>query len=228
MAGGKIFLSKRRRGRKRRRRNAALVAYRPRAGINMPLPKQFKTTLKYGAIGTIDPGAAGTCAVNVFYLNNIYDVDYTNGLNDNQHRGRDELQSLYNHAFVIRQDIRISYGMTDNGVPNVIGASIQADNSADTLFLNYLENSATKYKLIGPNGPDTGQIKMTVYPHKFLGRKWDSTDLKNNAASSPTENCYLHVFASAVDGATDSTAVHLIVEMDTTVVFVEPKQPTQS
>lgn len=190
------------------------------------LPNGIKTTMKY-SMRTSLASVAGTPAVRVFSCNGVYDPDIT-GIG-HQPRGFDQLMNLFDHFVVIGAKATVWFQPADtNTVGSVCFISVQDNNPAFTDSRDYFEAANVATRAISQNGDNAHCLVSTINPSKFLGRSkpMADPDLKGSTASNPNEQCFFHIGQVGIQD--QNTTVYLQVELEYTVILIEPKVATIS
>lgn len=215
--------NRRRAFRRRRYRRAQRTFYG--SSITKPLGNKLKVMTRYSDRAfNLNPGVGGTCAVQVFSANGLYDPDITG--TGHQPIGFDQYMTMYDHYTVIGAKIRVFFENTDSTYSQLCGISIQDNATASTDSRVYIENGATKQKFMSVKGSSRDVVTLThqVGIGKFMGRRSILTedDFRGDVSSNPTEQVYFHVWASP-QAAADSANVNLIVQIDYIAILTEPK-----
>lgn len=189
-----------------------------------PVPLRFYTKLRYVGQIALNPTASVADALAV-HGNGLYQP-ISGG---HQPRGFDQLMSLYDHFVCVGSKIRVTYQPTDS-TNSTVGISIRDSATLSTSFSDYMEGGNVRSRALGESGSTPTVITMSTSPRKFLGRSKVLSDpeLKGSAAANPTEGFYYHLFADASDGSSDPGQIDCVFIIDYSVVFIEPKVPTQS
>lgn len=208
--------------RKRRRRRAVNVALG-----GTPLPKSFKTRLRYSEAVTLNPGTGGSASVNIMAANGLYDPNLT-GVG-HQPRGWDEIIPLYNHATVIGSRCTVEFINRDGAASQLVGIALRPSTTSEVDPNNYTEGQCVKYALLNATGGLDSKTMTYSFNNRFLGisSPMSTALVRNSSSANPTELATYHIFAANPYG-TDSGAVECLVTIEYVVVFTEPKTPTQS
>jgi len=165
-------------------------------------PERMTVTLPYVISGRVNPGVVAYTD-QVININNTYDPDNSGA--GHQPRGFDQWMTVYNKYRVSRLDVNIlvrqraSHGLNVRALANNQSASLGSDfNLAE--FTNHIYIGQT-----ASNTPPL-QRRLTFYPHKILGLPWQqyisAEETAGTATTSPSDSCFLHVVAQAVDQTT--------------------------
>lgn len=191
-----------------------------------PLPKVFKTKLRYSSSVQVNPGIAHSNGTHVFSCNGIYDPDVT--ATGHQPRGFDQLMPLFDHYRVLASRIMVRFFNQDASNPLIGGVAIRDGTTTETTLFNYTEQGTVRTIPIGTQDTSIKTIKMGIAPHKWLGLSYKDNSLKGDVSSQPIEQCYYHVFVASPNSAVDPSPVDLNIEIDYLVQFIEPKDLTSS
>lgn len=225
MAGGKIELviprgSTTKKTKKRRKRR-----FRPvNIGVKRsPLPRQFKTTLRYVDQIVLNP-TTGVNATYVFSANGLQDPNITGG--GHGLRGWTQLIPLFEHATCIGSRILVQACNRDTTYPQMVGVSLRAKPDVETSLNDYVEQSNVSYKMLPISGGPKDSVTYN-FNSKFLGLKPMDDVLRSTASANPTEQAYFHLFGASIPGI-DSAEIDCLVTIEYIVVFTEPKDVAQS
>lgn len=195
-----------------------------------PVPTTFATKLVYSDLNTLS-STGGLAGVHVYSANGLYDPDIT-GIG-HQPRGFDQLMALFDHYTVIGAKITIQIADSDATASQPFISSIALiDQSSVAVDQNdYLESGYCVFQAqSGSNIASVANLTMAVNPNKFLGRSAPLADsqLKGSSTSNPTEQCYFHVAAGPLVSGTTTGTIAYVSKIEYSVVFSEPKVPSQS
>lgn len=210
----------------RRRRGTQRSLLRQLSYTKSPLPKVFKTKLRYSTSVQINAFTSHTTGVHVFSCNGIYDPDVTG--TGHQPRGFDQLMPMFDHYRVLASRIMVRFFNSDATNPQVGGIAIRDSTTTESTLYNYTEQGTVKTVPIGTQDTSIKTLRMGVAPHKWLGLSYKEDSLKGTSSTQPSEQCYYHVFAASPDSSVDPAAVNLNIEIDYLVQFIEPKDLTAS
>lgn len=210
--------------RKRKRKTRAMTRFR---SMKAPLPTVLNTKLIYQGTVSLNPGAGGIAAVNVFSANGLFDPNVS-GVG-HQPRGFDELMPLYDHYVVHSAQCQVQMCAQDTTTPKQIGINLRDSSTVETDPNGYKESSYTTYKTCAYGGNQTVYLKKNIDVRKFLtrGNLMSDPECKGTVATNPTEQAYFHVWVAPID-TSDAGVEYVDVRLIFNVSFVEPKQPAQS
>lgn len=193
---------------------------------NGGFPKSVFTKLRYVWNGTLNPGAGGINAIQVFRANSVYDPDYTGA--GNQPRGFDEWMAVYDHFYVKRSKIKVTFHNGDGSLENIVGVALRDDFATEANPVDYQEQDC-KWRLIGRvNSSDNHCVIRKYYNYaKQNYSKYTDDQNKGSVAGDPSEVGYFHCFAGQPWGS-DSTNIYVTAEIIYDVLFTELKDFTQS
>lgn len=187
---------------------------------------QQKVTFKYSDFFSLNPALAGFASY-VFCANGVYDPNIT-GVG-HQPRGFDQLMALYDHFVVIHSKITATaMEATSTDKTNKWLALTLQDDSTPFAFSNDIfECRHTKWKPMYKDVP-VGNLTME-FNNGFLGRSKPLSDpeLKGSVSANPTETAFYIVYYGT-DGGDDPGPVTCRVDIEYTVVLIEPKTPAGS
>ena len=186
---------------------------------NTPIPKNFKTTMRYVETLALNPGA-GTNATYVFSANGMNDPNITGG--GHQPRGYDQIMAMFNHYTVIGSRILIQATNRDSGNGCVLGIATRGNFTTEASIAEYVEQAKCSYKPIGPIGSPPVSVTASVAPKRFLGLPARDDLMRGTVSTNPAEQCYYHVFAGN-PGGIDVGIVDVLVTIEYIAVFSEPK-----
>lgn len=227
----------RRKVHRRKYKNARSHQSRALSYQKAPLPNRFAAKLRYSATTSINPGAVGIAGVQVFSCNGIYDPDIT-GVG-HQPRGFDQFMTMYDHFCVVGSKITVTffhkYGLSYTNL--LVGINLKDDTTVYTNSNDYMEgrNVITATMPCVTGGTAAGlatqrKLSKAFSTRKFLGRPnpTNSQYLLGSAASNPQEQAFYHVWCAPTVSAIDDEALGINVVIDYLVIFMEPRQPSQS
>lgn len=194
---------------------------------NSPLSRALKATMIFTQDAVINLiSSATTPDVHVFSMNGIWnpDITYSSG---KQPRGFDQLMLLYDHYVVLYAKVRIACFNELSTKGAVVCATIRDDGTVSTNLRDYMESKNSKWITVAPEtaGGSSKDIFIECNLNKFLTRSKPLSDpqLKGDALKNPDEQAFLHVSCFTPDMFTASS-VNIVVTIEYTVMFIEPKQ----
>lgn len=193
-----------------------------------PLKKTQKSTLTYSDIYTMTNGV-GTMSSQIMRLNGPFDPDVTGA--GHQPRGFDQLMALYDHYVVIGAQIELNITNWTDSAACTFAACIKDNNLADTNYLSMLENATRRVVTLSKAtaGGASKRLTFNINPNKFLGRSKPLSDpeLKGGIGSVPDEQAFLH-FGHTASDLTSVATITVNATIKYTIVFIEPKTPSES
>lgn len=212
--------------------------YRKRKTISSfnkaPMPNKFASKLRYVELSVISPGVAGIAGVRVMSANGLYDPSIT-GVG-HQPRGFDQLMTMYDHFVVVGSRITVTFStIYATAYPAMIcGINLKDSATVYTDPNDYQEGRNLVTRTI--KGTSTSSetsictISKSFSCKKFLGRSHPLSDpqLKGDVGNNPAEQAYYHVWSAPLDGSTDTGNIRVNIRIDYLVIFIEPRQPSQS
>lgn len=212
-----------RRKRQRRRRPYRRV---PRTVQPFSVLRTMKTVYN----NSLNPGA-GSLDYDYFQLNSGYDPTQT--LSTQQPLGWDQMTALYNKYCVISWSAKIECVTTDNTatVATVIGFTPMTQSGNLTSFNHYKECPGTTSAITTPDMDRVtffarGGVKKWFLPPG--GKLLSNENLVSAVGGSPTNLLFGHLWAQAIDGASDPGAVNYIITIWQKIVFFDPVIPARS
>jgi len=196
------------------------------------MPDQYKRTLTYVDKISLDGGIGGTPSSWFFSCNSLYDPDRTG--TGHQPRGFDQIMPMFDHYVVIASKmVATVVSRSDTAVNGraIVAVKLRDTAAASTNMVDLLENGNVDYIVSGTAQANNGvkTISTKVNPNKFLARSkpLSDPDLKGTIASNPAEECFFEICAGAI-GTDDPIAVDILVTIQYTAVFIEPKELARS
>lgn len=197
---------------------------RPQTRLGWPISKSTK--LKYVDSVVLNIGAAGVPGKYVFRANSIYDPDLTGA--GHQPMMHDLWESLYNHYVV--SGAKISVKCYDpvpiTTTPQLVGIMLNDDTSTPVSWQEVLEQGKAKYTVI-TGGQDHPKTVSQFFSAKTF---FNVADVKDNIhhigalqSTNPTEEAYFTIFALPYDQTSDLGPIRVIVTIEYSVVYSEPK-----
>lgn len=181
----------------------------------------------------LSPGIGS--AVHYFRANSINDPDRT-GVG-HQPMKHDELSLFYNHYMVQSSKISIyPVGFTsqvDDAAGVVYGCLLTDDTALPwTDFKFGVETGACSYNVMSPTVGHTGKKVSKSFNSKSF---FNISDIKDNRDllgagfnSNPADEAIFAVWTQAINAGSGASAIDLIVVIDYTVIFSEPKDLGES
>lgn len=216
---------------KRRRYKARMAKRAAQSRLTgLPFPTKLRRKLNYCEKLTLNPGAAGIPAGNVFRANGLYDPNQTG--TGHQPMGFDELMTAYERYTVLGATIEVTgNGAGTGGEPVIVGIEVSESTGISGDVTTIIERGRATWKVVGtPNiGPSIRTIKQATDIGKFLGVPdvLGEHDLSGTDSSVPTRPVYFKVFM-ADTGSDDPGGMELIVCITYDVVFHQPRALLQS
>lgn len=229
MAAGKFYKASRGKAKKKTKvQKVSIVNRRPMISYNhrSPVAPKMKCVLKYSDFIGITTVGGGITSY-AFLANGLYDPRVAIG--GHQPRGFDQIMPLYDHFVVIGSTLTARYSNSNKST--MVGVILSdTDPTGSSLYTDYTETGYEKHALLATDG--SGPAVRTLshsFNNKFLGRSSPLSDpeLKGSASADPTEKAYLSVWAGSGQAGTDTT-VSIWIDIEYTVIFIEPKNPAQS
>lgn len=212
--------------RRRRRRNYGAMT-RIMRPVNGGFPASLFTTLKYVEQSSLNPGAGGSCSVNVYNLNKLYDPDQSGG--GNQPRGFDELSAVYNQYYVKSAVVTVQFINTDTTYTQNIGICFRDSTTTSTAPVDY-EEQQCRYAVLAPLG-GTGSSKKLFkpwsYKYQYKQNYINTDNVGTVSGTGPAQRAYAHIYAGNGFG-TDTGAVQSIITIQFHCLFTELNSLTQS
>jgi hypothetical protein len=202
-------------------------------GLNFA-PRQRVTT-RYCEYVSLNP-SLGVISDYVFSANGIYDPNVSG--TGHQPLGFDQWMGLYDHYHVVSSTIKATFVPADTTAANaagVCGITIR-DSSASltgadvTLLLENVVLGNQDYKQL-PLVYDRGTICKAHYDASLFHGVSDllaSSILRGDSINNPSEQAFYHVWIGPLSGGLDLSATTILVEIEYTIVFSEPKFQAQS
>lgn len=192
-----------------------------------PLPNKLRATLILNTSGNIATGINTNTGNLVISANNPYEPRSGVAI---QPRGFDQMMNLYDHFVVIGSKLEMWFNTTEPTLAAQVGVVVRDTISPEATQKAYMENRLVKTAIVDSATGGTF-MSIQVNPNKFLGRSKPLADpqLKGSSASSPTEQCFYHIFASNHNPSSgDSFTVTVNARVIYDVVLIEPRQVSAS
>lgn len=193
---------------------------------NGGFPKSMFTRLKYVWNGSLNPGVAGANSTQLFRCNSMYDPDYT-GVG-NQPRGFDQWMDIYNHYYVKRSKIIVTFHNGDNQFEVNCGIALRDDASTEPVALEYQEQDSV-HAMLGRVGSSHNHKTLTKYYNfsKSNYVPYTQEQNKGTATSNPTELQFFHLWCGSPWGQ-DSANAYVTATIYYDVLFTELADILQS
>lgn len=187
--------------------------------------------LKYVDNSIVDP-LESALAFEFWSANNCFDPYVATG--GHQPMNFDQWAALYNHYTVVASKIKVEFSTLGTGVSAgmVCGVYLVPTTSlVSTAPGDLMEQALCKWKL-KYNGATQNGSSLPVITHSMNAKKYfNVTNMLDNTsrlgatvAASPLEQAYYCVFIGSLPGDTSNIPVtNLIVTIEYTVIFSEPK-----
>lgn len=193
-------------------------------------PSQMVVKLRYGDVVQLDP-ATGTPQTYIWSANGCWDPDVTNV--GHQPRGFDNLMALYKYYVVLGSKMKCQF--TSNSSTSTIDTLVSLTTSntaaAPSGLIAQLEQPT------GNLGQNVKLFSAATEPHElsqtFSHKQWFSKDkydpaFAGTSSQNPGEGVF-YCLAAQGSGASDNpAAIDFAVQIDYTVLFYDPVQPSQS
>ena len=230
--------------RKPRRNVAKKVVYiKPRVPLNGVQNTEI-IKLRYVETITIPLSTGGNSGVYNFRANSLYDPNITS--TGHQPMGFDQMAAKYNHYQVLGARIKITPVITglstsEGDEPSWVVVSLRDNTGTDYVnFSNLLESAPygktkkvciSNYSTYSNNGVrNTNQIVLSAYydPKKMFGLNKSTLNAEENlkalTTANPSEDAVFQIQAFPIGSNSGRDATTLLVEIDYTAKFSEPKQ----
>lgn len=223
--------------RRKRRRKRARRRYAPNPRDLMistrgPVPLSYKTKMRYATNGIIDAGV-GTPANVLYRANDLYDPEQAVG--GHQPLGFDQfVGTLYDHFTVLGSKITVDFVSADSTYLGGARCGINVTDDASgvvTTFDTVVEQGGCAHGILtNMHGQGRLRLTKTFSTKKFFNRAdvKDCSELRGNAAASPTEQAYFNVFCQGLASGTNPANLYVNVLIEYIVLLQEPKQLAQS
>lgn len=196
-----------------------------------PIPNRYRFNLRYCQYHQLDP-AATAFASNTFYVNSLYDPDYTG--TGHQPMGFDQLSPLYNRYVVTGAKITTTFETSSSsmttgttvGITVHEGAAFYASSSQDVETL--IEQGKTSYKMLGV--ATGGNAVCTITRNISMRKEFAVDDIISTNAdygalcnTSPTNGLFATIWASSTNFGQDPPPTGCLTKIEFTGYFLEPK-----
>lgn len=201
-------------------------------------PKQKIVKMRYvggQVLGFDDASYVGY----VMRANSVNDPDYTGG--GHQPLGMDQWAQFYDYYCVLGSTCKVTFSQLDGAPQKAIACGIYIDDTAvdEIEEFSYLaESGRAAWQVVNPNGGNTAgyNAQKTVKANFGAKKFFNVADVKDNVlrigavmGANPNDSAYYRIFMATVDESDISdTHFNLLIEMDFTVMFSEPKTLPQS
>lgn len=189
-------------------------------------PPKMRVRLVYGEQFTLDPGASGVPAQQVWRANDCYDPDFTGA--GHQPRGFDQWMALYGTGQVIKSTITI----------NLASAAAQTEPYHVALFTDtestarnqqdVMENHKTVTKLIPQGASGEGAI---VLKENYMWKQYydvTTASLKFTSSASPGNVVFYSLWAAPIATTSNLASLAGTVRIEYDVIFEDPILPSGS
>jgi hypothetical protein len=198
-------------------------------------PRQ-KTVLRYSEYVPLDPGV-GVALGYVFAANGCYDPNISG--TGHQPKGFDQWMAFYDHYHVESSVVTVyftSNSATAAQQSAMVGISLRDSSTTvtGTDLTSLIEDGVIgchKYAPLGiVNTEAAAQVHNKYSAATFFGTKslLDTSQLRGDASSNPSDLAYYHVWYAPMSGGLDLTACIALVVIDYTVILTEPRPIGQS
>lgn len=204
-------------------------------GPGQPFPNRYKANFRYVENVSLDP-TAGSMAYNTWSANSLYDPNTTGA--GHQPMGFDQIAPLYNRYIVTGCKLTATFesrsgssnatamcGITTHETSGFSGAS-----SPVSLLI---EQAKTNYTYLGVS--NSGASVRTLTRRISMRKEFAVKDLFGNleeygalTSGSPTNGSFVTTWAVSPNGTDDPVAVNVLVKIEYTGYFFEPKLLGQS
>lgn len=203
----------------------------PRVGLQSTV----RTKLRYTERLTLNPGAAGVIAEQIYRANSLYDPNYTGS--GHQPMGFDQIMLQYTNFVVLGSTITVEYvgnQSTANSQQNsIVGINLTKSTSTLTGTWNgQIEQSTCQGHTNMGNQNFVGRsfVRGRMDTRKFFNTTDPSSsdDLIGSASADCTDAAYYQVWAQVEDAATDVGILTVLVTIEYDALFMEPKDVAAS
>lgn len=201
----------------------------PIRSLSAPVPARMCVRMRYASTFSLNPGAAGVAATQVFSCNGCYDPDIT-GVG-HQPLGFDQLLGLYKYYVVPKSQITAKFQSRNSSTYGcVVGVTIFDTTSTMTDINDLLEFDKTKHNMLDFSASAAHSTVSNYYNQRYsAGTKDLSGDdvLAGSVSSNPAKQYYFHCFAAPVQ-AVDADTLDCYAVIDYEVMLYEPIQIVSS
>jgi hypothetical protein len=211
-----------------RRRTKKVSVTRALSSKSFGQPKYKIVSMPYHVCKMLAAGAAGTTSYTQFFINSIFDPDYTS--TGHQPLTHDQWALFYNHYVVTNVSATLRFSPNDTlANPCYVGCVLSDDATTAITSGNAnldvaCENKYIQYRMFPSGEPIQKVIKYNVKPCSWLGRSPYSNDMKASFGSSPAEAVFLTVFSTPVNGSYSVEPIFVDIMLNFTVMLIEPKE----
>ncbi len=213
---------KRRRRRKRKKTNMGQVL------SGLPTTMKFR----YCDVLQLDP-SAGVVSKHQFRANSLFDPDSTG--TGHQPKGFDQWTPFWNHYIVTGSKITVQFtGSGSNQPGSVFGVGIvPTTGGLGSTPAAICENNIANWQVAGLSANDSMKHSITAY---YSAKNYfNITDVKDNVdrlgaaiTANPAEDVLFEVFFGALDATVNPVLADILVTIEYTASFSEPKILAQS
>lgn len=214
-------LRTRTRGKKRQFRRR-FRGRRRRTAVPLRMYRRLRTVTYWSA----DLAAGGALSQTFLKLNSIYDP--TGNIGISQPYAHDELALLYNRYQVVKYNVKIEWVSSDNTNPLVVGFTALPESTSLTAYAHYMEIPGTVSRMCTMDVDKTMLFKSGGVNSQLSTTRLPDDVLQADMGNDPTRVLYGHVWAQAVDAATDAGRVTAVITLTQTVKLFDPKTLSRS
>lgn len=220
------------RGKKTYKRRAKGMVFRPQRILSTAFPKTTAVRLRYVDTVQIDASLT-TMGQHVYSCNSPFKPDITG--TGHQPMGFDEWTNLYRNYVVIGSVLKATTSGVSStaGAMAVLGVTVSAGSATVSTDLStYLEQARTNRAVLSRSyAARIKSVKKGFSPKKTF----NITNILDNVAEygaffslAPTTQAFWVISYGHIDPTTDPGAQSVLVEIEYTIIFSNPKQLTQS
>lgn len=226
---------KKRVAKRRPRRKKAYKGFNPRSLTGFPSSAKYH--FRYADTLSLATTLGGTPAKYSYSANSLFDPD-TTGIG-HQPLGYDQATVYYNKYMVLGSKITVKYAL-DNPTANYvspigIGVYISDDTFTPNSVVSMVEQGLGRWSVMSASntrGTDFKQVSNTYSPKRFFKVKdpMDNTiEYGALVSSSPANQAFFSIWVGNLDaGVGDITNVTMLITIEYTAIFYEPKTLNQS
>jgi len=195
----------------------------------MPIfPVKKTVMMRYADTTGSITSTTGAVASYVLRANDCFDPDFTG--TGHQPMGFDQMILFYNHFFVVRSRLKVTFRNYNNLYPYSICIRVDANSGVMTVPNRIVEFGGAVLAEIGSGAAQSTTLELDVDIAKFLGmtRKvlLANTSASGDAGTSPAEGVFFHI--QVWDNSANTTVTKCDFVMEQEVVFTEPRDLTES